>query len=183
MNKNATILARKYALAFIHVFGNQLTTDTILNCTKAQQNLAKHKQLDFFLRMPFIDDAIKRKALSAIVRSSELPEIFDRLLELLLAHKRTYLFAMILGRIQQMGMELKNIDAFTIASSHPLTEQQHQELIAFLTRQTGRTIISKQTIDPTLLAGLSMKSNTLRWEHSLKRYLQRARLLAHDLRT
>lgn len=183
MDKKTAILSRKYALAFVHVFGDQLTTDDILNCAKAEQRLSEYKQLNFFLRMPFIDDHLKRNALTTILHKAKLPESFDRLLHLLLEHKRSFLLDAVLRWIQSMSMDLKNIASFDIASSHALTEEQYQDLTAFLTRTTGRTIISKQTIDPTLLAGLSMKSETLRWEHSLKSYLQRARLLAHDLRT
>lgn len=106
-----------------------------------------------------------------------------RLITLLLEHKRSFLFAIILKFIQEMAMVLKKIGLFTITSSHELTHQEEQNLVTFLASKTGLTIIQEKKIDPTLLAGLTMRSNTYQWEHSLKHYLQRVKRLADHLRT
>lgn len=183
MNKTSVILVRKYARAFIGVFGNQLTVKNLESCLTAQQNLARIKQLDFFLKMPFISDQIKKDALASQVKTSGLPASFIALLDLLVEHKRTFLLGPILGMIRSMGMQLTNTACFTIASSDELTQQQYADLESFLHDRTGCTILTKKIIDPTLLAGIAMKSDTFAWEHSLKQYIRSLELLAHDLRT
>lgn len=183
MNKTTAILVRKYARAFIGVFGDRLTSQTLERCLRAQEHVASYKQLDFFLKMPFIDDQIKKNALITILQANDLPDFFMSLLDLLVEHKRTFLLKPILGMIRSMGMELTHTAFFTISSSQQLTDQQYHDVESFLRKQTGCTIITKKIIDPTLLAGMALKSDTYAWEHSLKQYLAKLHLLAHDLRT
>ena len=172
MDSNSNILARKYATAFVNVFADSLSLADIEKINNALALLATLQNLSFFLQLPYIDDALKKRSLAKLLTNqSALPASFEKLIDLLIAHKRSFLIYPIMRNIHELIMEQKGVSLFTISSSHELDNQQREDIKEFLARKSGRIIMGKYTLNKKLIAGLRLQSNTLLWEHSLRKYL------------
>lgn len=173
MNKRM-ILARKYALAFVHSFASEFETPDIEHIAQAYQFLAVHKRFSYFLNLPAISVAQKKDALEKILISQfQLPQRpCLALITMLIAHNRTFLIDSILRAMYMLMMEQKNITAFTITSAQELTRDQRIDVEQFLSESISKKIIPTYMINKDLIAGLRMQSNAHLWEHSLKKYLR-----------
>jgi len=173
MNKRM-ILARKYALAFVHSFVSEFERTDIEHIAQAYQFLNTHKRFSYFLNLSAISSEQKKSSLEKIlITQFQLPKSpCSALITLLIAHNRTFLIAPILRAIYEIMMLQKNIAAFTITSAQELTQNQRTEVEQFLTQGTSKKIIPTYKLNKDLIAGLRMQSNAHLWEHSLKKYLR-----------
>lgn len=174
MEKKIALLSRKYATAFVNVFAQTITIADVEKINKAIELLDSCDHLNFFLEIPYIQDTLKHEALAdIIIKKAALPTSFDQLIALLISHKRSSLIVPVLKNITELLMEKKNIQLFTISSSHELRQAEIDEIKQFLAQKTAATIIAHYTVDKKLIAGLRLQSNTYLWEHSLYSYLNR----------
>ncbi len=171
---NTSFLARKYALAFTHSFAADFTKEDIEQIAHAYQFFVAHKRFSYLLNLPTINKALKQDALEKIlIGQFHLPtQPCKALINLLIAHHRTQLMGTILHIVHELMMKEKNIEAFTISSAQPLTQEQQTELEQFLVHTTTKTIVPTYTVNKDLIAGLRVQSNAHLWEHSLKKYLR-----------
>lgn len=172
MENNRLPLVRKYATAFVNVFGasfNQQQLDAIGTCA---QTLAELRNLIFFLQLTSLPDQLKRAALEKIIIAQcGLPGSFSSLINLLIMHKRSFLITPIIAKIHRLALKRKGIALFNIRSSSALDENQKKSLLQFLEHKTDMQIVGNYTIDTKLIAGVRMQSDTLLWEQSIRKYL------------
>ena len=72
-----------------------------------------------------------------------------------------------------------NIMHFTIESTVNLSREELVPLKLFLAKKTGKSIIFHTEIKPELIAGIKAYSETLGFEHSIRKRLQALRV-AHS---
>ena len=171
-----TALAKKYAKAFLNVFMDALSWDDIQVINKAQQFLVKNKRITYMLKMPVIDKMIKRQGLAIVCARFALPASIEQLIDLLLEHKRSFLFGTVLRSIVKLYKQRARIMVCIMSSSHELSADEQKSAQQFLARQTGYDIIYEYTIDKALIAGMRLQSDTIRWEHSIAKQLHDMRL-------
>ena len=170
---NQALLARKYAVAFVNVFGSHIPPEKIPAIKKAIQLLLAKKNLPFFLHLPYLDEKRKYNALADIIfNQAGLPEVFQQLIELLLAHKRSEIFTLVLRSIYELLKVQKNIQHFIITSSAPLDQKELADITSFLAHTTKATISYETAIDQDMIAGLRLQSRSYFWEHSVQKYLK-----------
>jgi len=167
----APYLARKYADAFVNIFGDELTVDDARVMQATGDFLASKHSALFFLRLPIIKDAVKREVLVHVAYEFKLPTTVHILIDVLLHDKRASLIPSILHAISKLYYKRTDIASFTITSSHALSQEQLDRLVGFLEAWTQRAILYTHAIDPTLIAGIRMQSDTLLWEYSIHRKL------------
>ena len=95
---------------------------------------------------------------------------------MLINDKRAGLFDFVLKQITLLYKRRNKILSFTISTAHPLTQEAVESVKQFLERVTGCDIIYEYKIDKSLIAGMRLQSETLLWEHSVKKNLQCVRL-------
>ena len=169
--------AHKYARAFMTVFPKALTFSTIEKIKTAQIFLQTHKKTLFFLQLPQFDDKKREVMVFDLIGHFLLPQIFSKLLLLLIAHNRSFYIPTVLFFIIELYKEQTNSADFSIKSSHSLDQQQIETIKQFLGRLTGKNIIATSLIDRSLIAGLRLQSNNNIWEYSVRKQLQMLRTL------
>jgi ATP synthase F1 delta subunit len=175
--KTEEIVAKKYAAAFLMVFGQELRVDCIAKITNAAEFLTENRRILFFLRLSAIENEIKKRDLDHMCERFDLPKSIRIVIHLLVDHKRGFLLLLVLNAICFLYKERLNIEAFTFTSAPALEEEECRILQEFIARQTGRDIIYTYKVDKTLIAGIRLQSDTHLWEHSIAQQMHRMRLL------
>ncbi|HEV2916487.1 MAG TPA: F0F1 ATP synthase subunit delta [Candidatus Babeliales bacterium] len=164
-----SLLVKRYAMAWTTLFGADLTENDIVHINNAADYLHKQPHLQFMFKLLIIEDTIKKEALSILDSLYHLPQGYQQLCNLLIAHKRTYLLESILHVIVQLYWQKKNVEWFTISSAEPLSDNQQEVCRLFLEQHCKKEVRCIYHIDTNLIAGIRMQSNYFLWEHSVSK--------------
>ena len=168
-------VARNYAIAFLNSFIDDISLDDFQAIRTVLRFFKKHKEILSMLHLPGLAVDTKISALHKLLEGLSAPESLKRLVTVLVEHKRIALTSDVLVRIVSLYKRRKKIASFTITSAHPLLDDELQSMQDFLAQKTGETILYDYAMDKNLIAGIRCQSETLLWEHSVRKQL-------HDLR-
>lgn len=171
----AQIIAKKYALAFLGSCQQDLSQTLLEHIEQFGNFLGKHKVVTTHLSIPILSETTTNTVIKELVDHFSLNAIFEKMLFLLVEHKRITLLPLIINHILNEYNKRHSIGIFTVSSSHPLQEQQKERIIKFITNTVPyKKIRTTFTINPNLISGIRIQSDTLLWEKSINRFLQRA---------
>jgi F0F1-type ATP synthase delta subunit len=184
-------LARRYAQAFLSVYGEQITAHACERLLLFKSFLVANRALIYLFTIPSIDQKTKERGLSFLAEKFELPPSFYSLMVLLLLSRRISLLPQVLCSLVVLYKRENGIQSFSIHSSHELSQQDLEQLRDFLTQQIAdkqaayREINHEKNIevacsykqDKNLIAGIRMQSETYLWEHSIAQQLRAIELL------
>lgn len=171
------MVAKKYAQAFMHVFGKKITENDYAAVQLAHQFLKKNPHILLLFRMPHITKIEKMRFAQKFVQSFSLGAYIEKLIPLLVNHNQAILLQAVLEQIQYLYEKMHNIAWFTIATSHKIEEKEKRQIQEFLAHKTGQVILYKYVIDPNLIGGVRAQSPTWLWECSIQQRLRLARQL------
>lgn len=171
MKRDVEILTRRYAQAYVHLFRERLSFDAVQKLPAIAALLEQHRSLLIFAGL----HDTKEKTLVQIVELFTLGG-FDEslsypLINLLASHNRLKILPWVAKKIYDEYLEAKGIMHFTIESAVPLHDDEREAFVAFLRKKTGKQILYSLVVNPTLIAGVKMYSNTLGFEHSIRQRL------------
>ncbi|MGE0207154.1 MAG: FoF1 ATP synthase subunit delta [Candidatus Babeliales bacterium] len=175
MNRVEQNLAARYAQAFLNTVGKDLALQDYQAALHLYEYLKEHANLILYFRLPHMYE-VKKEALHTLLQSFSLPTVFEKITDLLLEHQRTFLIKDFLGAFLALYRKKHGIVFFTLKSSHELSAEHKAELLRFIERKTGKTVLCKTVIDKNLIAGIRLLSSTLLWEYSVNKTLRDARL-------
>lgn len=168
---NSDYLVRKYAQAFMQVFGASFSREDVGAMQKVAHFFHQRSRALFFLRLPIISKDIKREALYYVCTQFHVPQAAHTLIDILLEDKRSALLPLIFSKVSEIYYKIHGIEPFTIEASHALSDAQLQEIEQFLAACTGHVILSEYTVNTDLIAGVRLQSATSLWEHSIRKQL------------
>ena len=99
---------------------------------------------------------------------SALTEEVRNLLLILCEHHSVKLFPAIAKQYSKLYNESRGIIPAEVISASPLKEEQMQRLTEKLSYATGKKIILKNTIDPSLLGGIKLRYSGIQLDGSLR---------------
>ncbi len=172
-------LSYKYAEAFLNVYNDRLKFEDIEHINKAIQFLQEHPRALFLLQVPVIKQQLREKGLASLCKRFEFIAPIQELVMLLLNHKRIYLLPSVLKAIVDCYQKRHTIEKIVIKSSIPLPQKYRQTVEQFIDRHIAGTKQYRYEIDPTLIAGIRIQSDTVLWEYSMNK---RLRDIAHATR-
>ncbi len=172
MDRSQRFLSRRYALAFLEVNADRLSSDDIQAFERASNFFKCHKQVSFLLDLSLLTFEDKRHAITQFLHNLHLPLSCSSLFELVLRHKRSLLFPDIFDQLAQLYRARLGIVLFTVESALPLTDQEKKDVELFLKSQITATIECSYVIDESLIAGIRMYNEKYLWEHSAKAQLR-----------
>lgn len=172
MNSAESVLAKRYAQAYLNVYVDSISYKDFRLMRDAALFFAAQRQLLFFLNWPAIKTSTKISALRQAMAYCQMPESFNRLIDLLASHKRMFLIIKILACICEIYEKKHAIGQVTITSSHPIEPQELNVMQQFLANKTGLSIIYDYKIDKKLIAGIRLQSDTFLWEYSINKQLE-----------
>jgi F0F1-type ATP synthase delta subunit len=164
--------AFKYSQAFLNVYVKNISHADVKHMEKAYSFLVTHKRALFFLRVPLIEDGIKLKNIRAFCERFRLPDACIALFKLLLAQKKGYMLADVLLAIVKLYKRAHGITSLIVSSSCALKKGEKREVEQFAETKFPGTKEYTYVIDPALIAGVKISSETLLWESSIQQYLR-----------
>jgi len=176
ISEAGTLLARRYARAFLALFAQQITEEHCLAMKKAATLLASAtgKAWLMFFEFPGVTPEQQQAMATLLLKQLALPDGMQSLVVLLAVHKRIELLPDVLNKIVTQFFEQKNIIEFTISSCPEITQEELKKIQKFLQEKSGKNIRTITKIDNRLIAGVRAQSTTLFWEYSLAKKLRDA---------
>jgi ATP synthase F1 delta subunit len=163
-----TVLAKRYAQAFLNLFWDKLTSDDFEALCKVRSFFKDRKQACFLMNLAVLSFDLKYKALQTIRLDLGLSESFDTLFGLILEHKRSDLFKELFDALCKEVDKRKEKIIFMVTTVGSLSSQQKKEITEFLERKTKKTVLCRYQEDMNLIAGIRLQSEQFLWEASLQ---------------
>lgn len=179
MNIKRLELSRKYAQAFINIFIDKLSFDTLDNLNNFIVFLKENRKFSFYLSLSTIDNNIKHDILSKVIENMGLPKEFNKLTKLLLKDKRIFILDSVIFYIRELLKSKLNILEFKIITPRETPKNFNDNLLKFLSSKlSNKKILYNNYIDKSLIAGVKAYSTNYLWEHSIKQQLRSLKNLA-----
>lgn len=179
MNRVKSILARRYAQAFLGVFSEQITVSNLDNFKQASIFLKQRPHGMFLMELSLVPEKVKNKLLDDLCRQFTLPEGCKKLCLLLIKHQRITLLSDIFSDIIFFKEQDLHITHFNVTSSLQLSDEQRKQVVHFLDKRVHGSIDCTYQVDTSLIAGIRLQSASFLWEKSIKK---RLRALQESLR-
>ncbi len=176
MNAVAQILARRYALAYLHTFDQDISKDALISLKEARSFFLNHKRALYFLSLPTIAKETKIKIMEHLFMQFKLPVSINRLMELVIVQKRAALWCEILQYIIDLYQQQQQLMTVLIESWPKLSNDEIDRVKQFLARKTGNDIIYTYRMNQDLIAGIKAQSGTILWECSIAKNIRTLRL-------
>ncbi len=169
------VLAKKYATAFMDVAQNTFDENDLQRIDALQKFLHDNRNILCYFNFSLIEHDVIQAVLDKLFKGLKTEELFKKLMQLLLKRRRALLMPEVLYYIASLYREKNNNVVFKVESSHELSEEDKKVLQQFLVEHTKKNISSDYKVDSTLIAGIRAQSETLLWEHSVKKQLRMMR--------
>lgn len=177
-----SVIAKKYAVAYLNLSIEKLNKQDLLNIRRAYLFLLNHNHAFFLLTLPNISLSAKTNLIDVFLRKFDLSFDLKDLFLLLIQHNRTSMLKDVLKSIIDVYQARKNIMIFDISSSNNLDLQEISVISDFLYKNTKNEILPIYKIDKSLIAGIKLQSGSFLWECSIKKQLAGTKKLLYKLR-
>lgn len=171
MMRQPSLLARRYARAYLNLYGQSWTDDDIRHVYDAVQFFEQHTDMISYASMPSMPYDVVLGFLQQILKQFDIPYSVERLFKLLMQHKRISMLIEVMRALVYEYYKAHHIDLWDVISSHSLTEDQVATIKKYLGLKTGKTIKTIERIDKRLIAGICLQSATLSFEDSIRKQL------------
>lgn len=165
------IVAKKYAQAFINLYGSTMSLEMISQFVRAESFVQANRSVLLLLSLAYIDHEQRLHMIQEFVSHFSLPSACVQLLVVIVSHNRSSLLSLVLWYIVQIYKKQINSIEFAITSSHELDSNSLDQIKHFLERRTGKHIIYSYAVDKGLIAGIRLLSNEYVWEYSVRKHI------------
>ena len=169
--ENRLILVKKYSKAFVNTFKDKLSIDDIDLIENLIHYLKQNRNIFIYINLSIVEFKIKKDFFSKLIKLFKLKEFFTDLTNLLLESNRIFLLIYILKDIIKIYMQEIGFIKFNIVSSHNINNKNLEIIKNFLKNKTGKNILTRLSIDKSLIAGIKIYSDELAWQYSIKNYI------------
>lgn len=178
MNVRDYTLSQRYATAFLHAYHATLNDKDKISLIDSILFLKqKRKVLQLLYCTPF-NKEIPALVINALPLSTKMKKLCLRLSLLLMRNRRMNLFILIIQNIVIAWDRLDTLFRFVISSTCPLQASQKNILVRFLQRETHGTALCTFKEDTSLIAGITITSDTYAWSNALR---DRLKVIKHSI--
>jgi F-type H+-transporting ATPase subunit delta len=172
MKVGINIIAKRYAVAFLNIYFDQIDDDEIMFIVRMESFLKQNKMFYVYLRIPTISESVKKKALLKIFKEFCVKKPLEKLCFLLLEDGRIEILDMVLNQVVQCYRQRKGVTSFKITTSHDLSKDEKEKVILFVRYLAKNEVIAKFFVDEKIIAGLRIQSKNFLWERSVSKQLR-----------
>ncbi len=166
-------IAKKYAYAYINIFAEQHTFQEFCSLWRASQFLLEHHSLLFYLSLSTIAESDKKRFIDLFCQKFHLFDSLKQLLYLLLKNKHIFLTIGVLKNIYRLYKKKYNICELQITSSSDLSLSQIEDVRSFFMQLSGQQVEVRHAVNPALIAGIRLQTETYLWEYSIAQQLNK----------
>ena len=170
-----SLSSKKYATAYLNVFHDNLTIDTITNISHAAQFLKNHAVIMVVICAVGGNKKDQIEMLEKVFEYFKVTIPFERLVDVLLKRNDLCLLPTVLLDICHLYKERNNLLDMTIKSAQSLDEQEIEKFEAFFAKHAQKKLLVKTEVDESLLAGVRLQSEVFLWEYSIASRLRSLR--------
>jgi F-type H+-transporting ATPase subunit delta len=166
--------AHRYAVALYAVAGDAQALDAVVEQMQALHRLIE-ESADFrrLLASPLVDVQTAQKAARAVLADAGLGKIVQDFVSVVAANRRLAALSAIVNAFAALVAEKRGVVVADVATAHPLTDVQEQQLRARLIEAGYGNVDIVKRVDPGLLGGLVVRIGARLYDSSLKSRLQR----------
>jgi F-type H+-transporting ATPase subunit delta len=167
-------IARRYAKALVQLGAEEGAVEKF-NAELAAFNttLADNPGLGSILKSPAYDLDAKREILREVIGRLALSGTVANFVQLLLDRARIGFLPQIAESYSAFADELSGVIRPTLASGLPLSEGQVDEIRGALEKSTGKKVLLKVEVDPSLIGGVVTKIGDKLFDGSVRTQLNR----------
>ncbi|MCS6778852.1 MAG: F0F1 ATP synthase subunit delta [Geminicoccaceae bacterium] len=166
-------VAQRYAAALFELARERDALDAVAaDLDRLEGLLAESPDLVRILASPVASRTEQRRAVLAVSERVGLGELVRNTLGVLADHRRLGALARVIAAFRERLAEAKGETTAEIVSAAPLAEEDLASLRAALGRFAGRKVRIATRVDPSLLAGLTVRVGSRMIDASLRRRLQ-----------
>ncbi|MGG1314777.1 F0F1 ATP synthase subunit delta [Cohnella laeviribosi] len=170
---SGSTVARRYAKALFELASEQgLVSETEEQLKAIAETFRGNADFRSFLTFPNIDAAKKIEAVQAIFGNSVSPVVLNTVKLLIERGRQGELPAVLEAYIKVAGEALGRAEAHVV-SAKPLTDSEKEQLAATFGSLLGKTVRLNETVDPSLLGGLTVRIGDTLYDGSLRGKLER----------
>jgi len=166
-------LAKKYAQAYLHSFGEDHSLEDFSSMWRAAQFLSEHHSLLFYLSLSMIHEVDKKRFIDIFFEKFHLFDSLKQLFYLLLKNKHIFLAADTLRDIYGLYKIKHKISDLQVSSSSDLSEEKIEEIKKFFTKLSGQQVVVRYSVNQDLIAGVRLQTETFLWEYSIAQQLRK----------
>lgn len=167
-------LAGRYAAALYAYAEDQHALDAVVSEMDALGRLIE-QSADFrrLIESPLIDIAQARKAALAVLAAEGFGKPVQDFVGVIANNRRLAALPQIVHAFAALVAEKRGVITAHVASAHPLSDVQRQQLRARLIEAGYGNVNIEERVDPSLLGGLVVRIGARLYDTSLKSRLQR----------
>ena len=172
MKIEGAVLAKRYAQAFMNVFGHKLDLTMIECLDLLGEYLHQHRYALTYVQYAVLDAAHTQKNLFDLLEHCGVGEYFTTLITMLVNKKRIFLLSRIMYYIGTFYRQEHRMMHWVVESPLALSNEELIKVKLFLEAQTGKKAICTLKQNSSLIAGLRIYSSTLCFERSIRQQLR-----------
>ena len=177
-NHNYT-LAKKYARAFTNVYKDIINKQNIEPLKNFASFCIDHVNAPFYSQLIDSSNTIVSKKYGEVVKQFKIDDSVNKLIELLISHKRLALLPDVILSIVAIIKDRLEIEEFKIVSSSELDELQLKNIENTLSNKIKKNIVYNTKIDKNLIAGIKVYSDNYGFVHSVAAKLKALAMAMH----
>ena len=166
-------IAKKYALAYLNLYINELTDQMVEDLNKLRNFLYKNKKLYAYLSIPKLSLETKLNFIDRICDAFNLSHSEITLMHLLVKQKRIELLDPTLKKIISEYHIKKGEVLTNVYTSHEINDTQKIIIHDFVQNHVKEKVELKFFIDKNLINGIRIKSYRRLWEQSVRKHLKK----------
>ena len=141
-------LAKKYAHAYLNIFGDQHTFQDFCSLWRACQFLSEHHSLLFYLSLPMIQEVDKKRFIDLLFEKFHLFDSLKQLFYLLLKNKHIFLAIHVMQDIYGLYKIKHKISELQIISSYDLSEETIEDIKHFFIKLSNQHVVVRYSVNP-----------------------------------
>jgi ATP synthase F1 delta subunit len=173
MNAQEIVLARKYACAYVDIYGSSWNIPQIHALIEFSRMFHERRTVPAYLRVSCIPEQEKVHILLKSLAHFKLDKLLEPMVNLLAHHNRLELFGVLLHALRTFLEQIYHMEEITIRTAAPLTDVHRRAIVAWIEQITEKHIYAYEAIDTRLIAGIRLEGKSFFWEHSIHQQLRR----------
>lgn len=162
-------VAGRYAAALFDLAGEQgVLANVEQDLVKIKEALDISTDLHRLIRSPVISGEDQARALAAVMQSIGVASLAQNFLQLVARNRRLFALPDMISAFRALAAKARGEVTASVASAHPLTDVQTDELKSALKASVGKDVLLRTSVDPALIGGLVVKLGSRMVDSSIK---------------
>ncbi len=175
-------IAERYAGSLYELAVQSKSVDKVeSDLGRFEKLISESADLSRVIASPVFSAEDQFKAVAAIADKAGITGLVGNFLRVVAQNRRLFAVPAMIKAFRGIAADARGEVAADVASAHPLTPAQQEELKAALKGVTGKDVAIAATVDPSLLGGMIVKIGSRQIDTSLRTKLNSLKLALKEV--